>query len=96
MPRYKAKYTIFKRGKIWYYRLGDDPKRVHHSTGQTLKGEAVKFVEEILKKRKQSPIAEKSLQEYLPEALKKYIKLRIEDGNPLSGLSRKFGDVFLC
>jgi len=84
MPRYKAKYTIFKRGKIWYYRLGDDPKRVHHSTGQTLKGEAVKFVEEILKKRKQSPIAEKSLQEYLPEALKKYIKLRIEDGNPLS------------
>jgi len=84
MQRYKAKYTLLKRGKIWYFRLGDDPKRVQHSTGQTLKGEAVKYVEEILKSRKQSPVAEKSLTEYLPEALERYIKLRSEDGNPLS------------
>ena len=40
MQRYKKPYTLFKRGKIWYYRLGNDPKRIPHSTGKTLKAEA--------------------------------------------------------
>ncbi len=51
--QYKAPYTHFKRKKKKknskrYYRLADDPKRIHHSTGKTTKWEAEQFVEELL------------------------------------------------
>ena len=41
----KAKYTLHKRGKVWYYRLPSDPKRTPHSTRESNKGRAALFVE---------------------------------------------------
>ncbi len=35
--RFREPYTLFKRGKIWYYRLAADPKRTAKSTGQVIK-----------------------------------------------------------
>ncbi len=67
MAQHKAPYTLFKRNKKkknskWYYRLADDPKRVHHSTGKTTKWEAEQFVEELLAlKITQKPV---TLEEY--------------------------------
>ncbi len=84
MKRYKAPYTLFNRGKIWYYRLASDPKRVPHSTGQTLKGEADKVAEEEAKEGIQNPVATKLLRKYLPEAFEKYMQMQVADGNPLN------------
>ncbi len=70
MAQYKAPYTLFKRDKKkknskWYYRLANDPKRVHHTTGKTTKWEAEQFVEELLAlKITQKPV---TLEEYTME-----------------------------
>ncbi len=70
MAQHKAPYTLFKRNKKkknskWYYRLADDPKRIHHSTGKTTKWEAEQFVEELpTLNLKQKPVA---LEEYSKE-----------------------------
>ncbi len=64
---HKAPYTLFKRDKNkknsrWYYRLANDPKRIHHSTGKTTKWESEQFVEKLLElKITQKPVA---LEEY--------------------------------
>ena len=69
MARYREPYTLLrhktKRGKIiWYYRLADDPGRVHRSTGKTVKYEAKLYVEEeILGKRRRG--GGQTLAEYL-------------------------------
>ncbi len=39
---------MYKRGKIWYYRLPGDLKRVGHSTGQKLKYKATEYIEAML------------------------------------------------
>gem|GEM_PF-5689572 len=49
MERFKQPYTLFKRGKVWYYRLSNDLKRIPHSTGKTLKVEAAKYADEVSK-----------------------------------------------
>ncbi len=46
--RYKKPFTIYKRGKVWYYRLPEDNKRVGHSTGQKLKYKAEEHVKALL------------------------------------------------
>jgi integrase len=84
MKRYKQPYTLFKRGKIWYYRLAKDPKRIPHSTGKTVKSDAARFAETISNKRNWNAEAKKTLREYLPEALEKYIDMRAIDGDPLN------------
>jgi len=84
MERYKQPYTIFKRGRIWYYRLSGDSKRIPHSTGKTVKAEAAKYAEEMARKGIQSPVATEKLREYLPKALEKYIQMRVADGDPLN------------
>jgi integrase len=75
MPRHREPYTLLKHptknGKVWYYRLADDPKRVPHSTG--IRGTdhnrkyAVEYVEHLLKERRQAAAAglTSTLWEYL-------------------------------
>ena len=86
MERFKQPYTLLKRGKVWYYRLANDPKRVPHSTGKTTKVEAAQYAAEMAKQGIQSPVAKKKLSEYLPEALEKHIQMRAADGDPLNEL----------
>ena len=58
----KAKYTLHKRGKVWYYRLPSDPKRTPHSTRESNKGRAALFVEtEVLGL---SPVGQSRLGEF--------------------------------
>lgn len=49
--RYRLNYTLYKRGKYWYYRTYDkDGKRTcGKSTGQTVKTKAILLCEELLK-----------------------------------------------
>ncbi len=46
--KYKKPYTLYKRGKAWYYRLGDDDKRVGHTTGQKIKHKAIEYIDDLL------------------------------------------------
>ena len=41
----KAKYTLYKRGKVYYYRLGSDLDRRQRSTGKKTKTDAALYVE---------------------------------------------------
>ena len=84
MDRFKQPFTLYKRGRIWYFRLADDAKRTAHSTGKTTKVEASQYAERIVKQGFQSPVSKKKLSEYLPEALEQYIKMRAADGNPIT------------
>lgn len=84
MDRFKQPFTLYKRGKIWYFRLADDPKRIPHSTGKTTKVEAAQYAEEVVKQGVPTPVAKMKLRDYLPEALEQYIKTRAADGNPVT------------
>lgn len=49
MSRYRENYTIFKRGKYWYYRTYtiDGVRTTAKTTGCTLKSEAKLYIESI-------------------------------------------------
>jgi integrase len=46
--KYRKPYTLYRRGEKWYFRLGTDPKRRPHTTGQTERVEAIRYVEQIV------------------------------------------------
>lgn len=49
--RYKRNYTLYKRGKYWYYRTysSDGKRTCGKSTGQTVKTKAILMCDELLK-----------------------------------------------
>lgn len=49
--KYKMNYTLYKRGRYWYYRTytSDGKRTCGRSTGQTVKSKAVLFCDELFK-----------------------------------------------
>jgi len=86
MGRYRQPFTLFKRGKIWYYRLADDHNRTGHSTGKTMKFEAAEYAKQMAELGVQNPASGKKLADYLPDAFDKYVRMRVADGDPFSDL----------
>ena len=58
MPGFQQRFILYKRrrkkGHIWYYKLPDE--KTGHSTGKTIKSEAIEFVEAEIERRKENPI----------------------------------------
>ena len=58
MAGYKERFVLYRRkkkkGYVWYYRLPGD--KTGHSTGKTLKREAIEFVEREIERRKENRV----------------------------------------
>lgn len=58
MPGFQERFVLFKRkkrkGHVWYYRIPGD--NTGHSTGKTLKRDAIEFVECEIRRRIENPV----------------------------------------
>lgn len=69
--RWKQAYTLYKRGRYWYYRVYDDEGIRSHgiSTGQTSRDKARLFCDELLKADKLGILKRIDFQEYATKFL---------------------------